>query len=249
MDHLTSYLLLFGVGFFAGTINIVAGGGSFLTLPLLIFLGLPAGVANATNRVGVLLQNVGAIWGFHNHGVMDWRSVGWAALPATAGAVVGTWAAVRVGDEAFQRILAFLMIAVTLWTLWDPLKGRSAPRAGQGTRLGVLAGGFFVVGIYGGFVQAGAGFFILAATTLAGLDLVRGNAVKVLTVFTLTAVSLSIFSWQGMVDWRLGLVLGLGNTLGGVLGVRLAVLKGHEWIKGVVTVTVIAFAVKLLVAG
>lgn len=243
---MTSYLLLFGVGLVAGTINILAGGGSFLTVPILIFLGLPAGIANATNRVGVMLQNVGAVWGFHRHGVLDWRSVFWAAGPATLGSVLGAWAAVRVGDQAFERILAFFMIAVTLWSLWNPLK---APAVGEGTRprTGLLALGFFVVGIYGGFVQAGVGFLILAATTLSGLDLVRGNAVKVLSVLVFTAMSLAIFAWQGMVDWPLGLALGAGNTAGGFVGVRLAVLKGHDWLRRVVTACVVLFALKLLI--
>ncbi|MDW7712386.1 MAG: TSUP family transporter, partial [Deferrisomatales bacterium] len=142
MDGAWVYPLLFGAGLVAGTINVVAGGGSFLTLPVLIFVGLPPTIANATNRVGVLLQNVGAVWGFHRHGVLDWRSVAWAAFPAALGSLLGTWAALRVGDEAFQRILAFLMIAVTLWSLWNPLRGRAA-KGGGGLRVGLLAAGFF----------------------------------------------------------------------------------------------------------
>ncbi len=245
MDGPLSYLLLFLVGLFAGTINILAGGGSFLTLPILIFFGLPPVIANATNRVGVLLQNIGGLWGFHRHGVLDWRSVAWAAGPATLGSIIGAWAALRVGDQAFQRILAFLMIAVTLWSLWNPLKARPVGESKR-PRAAWLAAGFFVVGIYGGFVQAGVGFLILAATTLAGLDLVRGNAVKVLSVFVFTAMSLAIFAWQGKVDWTLGLALGSGNTVGGFLGVRLAVLKGHNWLRRVVTACVVVFALKLL---
>lgn len=243
-----TYLLLFGVGFAAGTLNVIAGGGSFLTLPLLIFVGLPATVANGTNRVGIFLQNIAAVWGFHRHGMVDWRYVLWAAVPATAGAGLGAWAAVQMGDRSFQDVLAFLMIVVTLWTLWDPLKKRRVFAAGSSAppRPGLLALGFFLVGIYGGFVQAGVGFLVLAATTLAGLDLVRGNAVKVLSIMFYTTVALAIFAWQGKVDWALGLALALGNVAGSQLGVHLAVLKGHSWIKGVVTVTVILFAVRLL---
>lgn len=248
MEGSLGYAVLFGAGLVAGTINVLAGGGSFLTLPLLIFFGLPPTVANATNRIGVLLQNVGAVWGFHRHGVLDWKSVAWAAGPATLGAVVGTWMALGVGDQTFQRILAFLMVAVTLWSLWNPLKGR-ADKAQGGPRAGLLAVGFFFVGVYGGFVQAGVGFFILAATTLAGLDLVRGNAVKVLSVLLLTSVSLAIFAGHGKVDWVLGLALGAGNTVGGFVGVRLAVRRGHEWLRKVVTACILFFAVLLLVRG
>lgn len=246
------YLVLFGAGSVAGVINVVAGGGSFLTLSLLIFLGLPAVVANGTNRVAILLQNVGAVWGFHRYGVLDWRAVLWAAVPATAGSLLGTWAALVIDEEAFKRTLAALMVVVTLWSLWNPLErvtpptgSRGRPPSGSWSKATLLGSGFFLVGIYGGFVQAGVGFFILAVTTLVGLDLVRGNAVKVLSVLVFTMVSLAIFAWQGMVHWPMGLALAAGNVLGGLLGVRLTVLKGHAWVKGAVTVAVIAFALKL----
>jgi len=245
-----AYVLLFGVGLVAGALNVIAGGGSFLTLPILIFLGLPPTVANGTNRVGIFLQNIAAVWGFNRHRVLDWRYVVWAAVPATFGAAIGTWAAMAIGDEAFRRILAFLMIAVTLWTLWDPLRRRKGfLEPGERPRVAPLAVGFFFVGIYGGFVQAGVGFLILATTTLAGLDLVRGNAVKVLSVLIYTALSLGLFAWNGKVVWDLGLALAVGTVAGSQLGVRLAVLKGHAWIKGVVTVAVMVFAAKLLLMG
>lgn len=251
MDHWSSYLLLFGVGSVAGVLNVVAGGGSFLTLPVMIFLGLPPTLANGTNRVGVVLQNVGAVWSFRRHGMIDWSYLLWAALPAMLGAILGSWVALRVGDELFQRILAFLMIAVTLWTLWDPLKKMQLGASGssQTPVVAVLAVGFFLSGVYGGFVQAGVGFVILATTSLAGLDLVRGNAVKVLSVLCFGVVSLGMFAWQGQVDWWIGLALGTGMALGGLVGVKLTVLKGHAWIKRVVTVTIIVFALRLWFGG
>ena len=245
MAELGSTLILLVAGFIAGTLNVVAGGGSFLTLPVLIFLGLPATVANGTNRVAVLTQNVGAVWSFHRHGVMDWRtSLLWAALPAMMGAWLGAELALLIGDEAFKDTLALLMVAVTLWTLWDPLKGKlnSSP-GGRPWWMMVLA--FFVVGVYSGFVQAGVGFLILAATTLSGLDLVKGNAVKVMVILATMVVSLAIFASQGKVDWLPGFVLGAGNLAGGLVGVRLTVLKGHGWIKKVVTATVVLFALRL----
>jgi len=247
----TGNLALFATGVVAGVLNVLAGGGSFLTLPVLIFLGLPATTANGTNRVGILFQNVGAVWGFRRHGVLD---AGWAlraALPATVGAVLGTWAALRIDESAFKRLLAFLMIAVTLWTLWDPLGRRAARAGGSAPSVGWpwIALGFFVAGVYGGFVQAGVGFLILATTTLAGLDLVRGNAVKVLCILVFTAISLALFAWNGEVRWVPGLVLAAGTVLGGLIGVRLTVLKGHAWVKGFVTVAVIAMAVKLWVSS
>ncbi len=243
------YPLLVLAGIVAGALNVIAGGGSFLTLPILIFMGLPASVANGTNRVGIFFQNVGAVWGFHRNRLVDWRSILWAALPASLGAVAGTVLALSIGDAAFRKVLAFLMIAVTLWTLWDPLGKKGEESRERGMSLPLLAFGFFLTGVYGGFVQAGVGFLVLAATTMAGLDLVRGNAVKVLSILAFTVVSLAIFVSQGKVLWIPGLVLAVGTFVGGQLGVRFTVLKGHAWIKRVVTATIVVFAVKLWVTG
>jgi uncharacterized membrane protein YfcA len=238
------YILLFVVGVVAGTLNVVAGGGSFLTLPLLIFLGLSPGVANGTNRVGILVQNVGAVWGFRREGLLAGWKQAWVGLPAAAGAALGVWAALEIGDEAFRKLLAFLMVALSLFALWDPLGSRGSGR-GVAHPAPLLALGFFLAGVYGGFVQAGVGFLILAVTTLAGLDLVRGNAIKVLCILIFTALALCLFAWQGRVQWPIGLVLGAGTLLGGQIGVRLTVLKGHRWLRGVVTATILVFAVRL----
>jgi uncharacterized membrane protein YfcA len=249
VDGLPSYLILFGVGSVAGALNVIAGGGSLLTLPVMIFLGLPPTVANGTNRVAILAQNIGAVYSFHRHHVIDWRWLRLAAVPAVLGALAGAWAAVEIGDDAFRRTLAVIMVLVTVWTLWDPLKSRPVGDDLRGTeshlgRIGLVLA-FFVVGIYGGFVQAGVGFLILAAVTTAGLNVVRGNALKVLVVLSFTPLALAYFALNDRVAWGMGVALAAGNLLGGLLGVRLTVLKGHTWIKRVVTVTVIAFAIRL----
>jgi len=251
MDVGTTAVVLFLAGLVAGTLNVVAGGGSLLTLPLMIFLGLPATVANGTNRVALLVQNVGAVWSYQGHGVVDWKWLPQAALPGLLGAGVGTWLALSVDDFAFKRILSVVLVLVALWTLWNPLGkhevGASMLVAEGG--LGRIGVGivFFLIGIYGGFVQAGIGFVILAFTTLLGFDLVRGNALKVLFVLTYTPLSLALFAWGGKVDWGYGVALAAGHLAGALIGVRLTVLKGHTWIRGVVTITVIAFAIRLWV--
>jgi len=221
-------LSLLAVGFVSSALNVIAGGGSFLTLPLLLYLGLPAPAANATNRVGVLTQNVAAVWGFHRHRVL------------------GAWLALGVDDREFRRLLAIVMVALSLWTLVDA-SGR-ALRTAQGfaTRPWLVKLGFFFVGVYGGFIQAGIGFLVLALTTLAGFDLVRGNAIKVLAILLQTLVALAVFLTAGQVRWTEGFVLALGSVLGSLLGVRLAVLKGHRWLRVVVTVSMVVFALRLL---
>jgi uncharacterized membrane protein YfcA len=194
-------------------------------------------VANGTNRMGVLAQNLTAVVGFHRHQVLP---VAWALK-------VGVWAALNVPDPAFRRILSIVMLAMTLGTLLHKsLKGeqRSEP---QRPWHWTMMCGFFAMGNYGGFLQAGVGFFALAIMSIAGFDLVRGNAVKVFTVMLLTLLSLAVFAGTGHVDWPAGIALALGNLLGGIVGVRVAVLKGHKWLEHVVTITVIVFATLLWV--
>jgi len=232
-------------GLVAGAINVIAGGGSFLILPLLIFFGLPASLANGTNRVGVLSQNLGGILGFHRHRAVDWPWALKASIPAMAGAALGVWAALEVPDFAFKRILSVAMLVVTIWSLVNQGRKPVATQELKPPTHWFVVAGFFVVGLYGGFIQAGVGFLVLAITSAAGMDLVRGNAVKLLSVMLLTLLSLAVFAGAGQVDWPRGLALAVGNWAGAVIGVRMAVLKGHAWLQQVVTVTVILFAILL----
>lgn len=243
------YVYLFGAGLAAGTLNVLAGGGSAITLSVMIFLGLPPTVANGTNRVAILAQNVAAVLGFRRHGHFEGRWVLFAAPPALVGAALGAWAALVVGDAAFQRILAGLMLLIALWMLWRPLEkppddAPSGIPEEQGKRVGLLLA-FFGVGLYGGFIQAGVGILVLAVTTAAGLDLVRGNAFKVFLALLFTPVALVVFSLGGKVEWGLGAALAAGNVVGGLAGVHLTVLKGHAWIRRVVTAAVVFMAVRL----
>ena len=244
-----SYVALFIVGFVAAVINVVAAGGSFLTLPLLIFLGVPATIANGTNRVGVLAQNISAVVGFHRHNVLPVRWAVAVSIPAMAGAALGVWAALHVPDLAFRRILSIVMLAVTFATLLH--RGFRGEHRGepQSAWHPTMVVGFFLAGLYGGFIQAGVGFMALGLTMVAGLDLVRGNAVKVFAVMLLTILSLAVFAGTGNVDWPAGIALGGGQMLGGLVGVKVAVLKGQRWLEPVVAVTIVVFAVLLWVTG
>jgi len=247
MDAWATGLLLFAVGTVAATVNVVAGGGSFLVLPVLLFLGLPPAVANATNRVGVFTQTVTSAAAFHGAGFLDRRMAVQSSVPAAVGALLGAWAALHVSETLFRRVLAVLMLAITLST-FVVRKGRSDSPGPVVTPLWVPAA-FFGVGLYGGFIQAGVGFLVLGITNALSLDLVRANALKTVVVAVLTALALALFVSQGAVDWPFGLALALGNVLGGLVGVRLAVVAGHAWLQRIVTVTIVLFAVLLLVTG
>jgi uncharacterized membrane protein YfcA len=236
------------VGVLAGFLNVLAGGGSLLTLPLLIFFGLPAAVANGTNRIAIFCQNIFAITGFKRQGVFPIRLAMLCIPPALIGSYFGARMAISVDEMLFRRLLALIMVGVLLFMVMDPMKRLQRPEATMTpVRLVVLVVSFFGVGIYGGFVQAGVGFLIISGLLIHGLDLVRINAVKVLVIFAFTAVALAVFVMNGQVDYVLGLALAAGNSLGGWFASHMAVKKGHEWIKRFVIITVLAFALRLLI--
>ncbi len=245
-------VLLVAVGIFSGFINVLAGGGSFLTLPALMFLGLPATVANGTNRIGILMQNIAAIRTFRRAGHFPLRLSLLLSIPAVAGSLLGARWAVTIGDEAFQKALAVIMLVMTLLALWNPKAGplpNAPPREESGLSGWQRAGlfpVFFIIGIYGGFVQAGIGFLIIASLVFVGLDLVRVSALKLIVIFILTLPACAIFVSAGkMVLWA-GLVLGVGNVIGAQIASTRALRKGHDWIKKVVTAAVLMTALGLL---
>lgn len=229
----------------------VAGGGSMLTLPTLILLGMPPTVANGTNRVGLVIQNIGAIESFRRHGLVKKNWIVRAALPAIPGALLGAWVGVSVSDDLFRRVLSIAMLAVALWTILGP---GSKPQFGEdldadafpGGRLGMTAA-FFAAGFYGGLVQVGFAFIVLAIVSAAAMDLVRGNALKILVSLLFNSPAVVVYWWNGMVNWTVGALLGSGYLIGGLVGVHLNVLKGQTWVKRVVTVAVIVLAIRLLI--
>ncbi len=262
-------ILLTGIGIIAGTLNVLAGGGSLLSLPVLVFLGLDGPVANGTNRVAILAQNTTAITGFRLRGFSDWKlslSLALAALPGgIAGALLGT----MVRGELFNRILGIILIAVLFYLTWQQWQKRRAFTAAStsGSKaetspdgpdkpggltsrqliLGHLA--LVVVGFYGGFIQAGVGFLLMAALhQVMGLDLVRVNMHKVFIVAVFTLAALVVFAVKCQVLWVPGLALAVGNSVGGWIGSQISVLKGEVWIRRVLYATLLLMAVRLLAA-
>ncbi len=239
--------LLLAAGVFAGFLNTVAGGGSLLTLPVLIFLGLPPAVANGTNRVALFIQNASAIMGFRRKGVSDFGYGLLLTIPTLFGAWSGARRAVTIDDDTFLRILSGIMIVVLFLTLFNPtkkLKGGTENLSRARQSIAVVA--FWVLGYYGGFIHAGNGFLIIAALTIInGLDLVRANAIKVFAIFFYTIIALGVFIIGGKVNWELGLTLAVGNATGAWIGSHWAVDKGEKWIKVVLVVTVVALAIRL----
>ncbi|UCC79865.1 MAG: sulfite exporter TauE/SafE family protein [Candidatus Zixiibacteriota bacterium] len=227
------YPAVIAAGFAAGFINTLAGSGSLITLPLLIFLGLPANIANGTNRVAILLQNVVAVGSFRRQRVLDMRAGNMLALPAVVGAVIGAQIAVNLDEFIIRRTVGILMVVMFFVVLIKPrrwLEGKTGDEKGFSLILKIFA--FFLIGVYGGFIQAGVGIFLLAGLVLgAGYDLVRANAVKLLIVLCFTFFALIIFMLNGQVQWKTGMVLALGNMAGAWIASRMAVRRGAKFVR------------------
>ncbi len=235
------------IGFVAGVINIMAGGGSLLTLPMLIFLGLPPSIANGTNRVAILIQNVFSISGFRSKGVNTFPYSVYFGISAMLGAILGAQIAIDIRGELFNRILAVVMVfVVTYLVLNRKTRYEDLVERISGKHLWISLILFFFIGIYGGFIQAGTGFLILLV--LSGVNrfsLVKSNAIKVVVAFIYTISALAIFLWNDQVNWKFGLVLSIGNALGGWFASRWSVRKGDGVVKVFLIIMVTIMAIKL----
>jgi hypothetical protein len=239
-------LALVAAGLVAGVVNTLAGGGSLLTVPLLVLLGLPGGVANGTNRVGILLQSGVAAWRFRALGVGGLREAAPVLLPVAVGSGLGAWGIAQVSDALFERafgVVMLLLLVPLLRELGAPARERSEPAGGLGPRWLAL---FFAIGIYGGAFQAGVGIPLLFALSYAGYDLVRANAIKMIVTLVLTATAVPVFLFAGQIRWLPAAVLALGYSAGAVLGARLAVKGGERLIRPVMAIAVIALAGRML---
>ena len=240
-------LLLVLVGFVAGFVNTIAGGGSLLTLPTLIFLGLPPSVANGTNRLGIFLQASTGVLGFRSKGVKTFPFSIYCGASALVGSLIGAQIAIDIKGDTFNKILAVVMILVvvlivfkrrfSVTTLKERLRGRQL-------LISIIA--FFFFGIYGGFLNAGIGFVLLLFLQyFNGMSLVKANATKVTIAGIYTGAAIVLFALNHKISWTYGLLLAFGNMVGAWISSRLAVKKGDGYIKIFLIVAVSLMAVKL----
>lgn len=245
--NITQGLIILATGLIAGFFNTVAGGGSLLSLPVLIFMGLPPSVANATNRIAIFSQNIFAVAGFKSKGISEFRYSLTLGISALLGALIGAKIAIEIRGELFNRILAVIMILIVLITIFKhPKSDAASPENLTAKRkwMGTIV--FFFIGIYGGFIQAGVGFLIIGALqAIHHFSLVKTNSIKVFVILVYTSAALVLFIAEGQVNWLYGLVLAAGNSAGAWFTSRWSVKKGDRVVRTALIIAVTLLAVKL----
>ena len=239
-------IILLICGVIAGFINTVAGGGSLLTLPILIFMGLPSNIANGTNRIAIFMQNIFSISGYKSRGVSDFKYSSWLSVSALIGSIIGAKIAININEDMFNKILSVVIIIVVLSIIYNkkPFNINSENISIEKKIISVIM--FFFIGIYGGFIHAGVGFLILSIlSNYNGIQLSKANSIKVFVVFVYTFFALIVFIMENKINWILGINLGIGNSVGGWIASRWSYNKPDKIIKIFIIISSAIMAFKL----
>lgn len=239
--NLIDFFILVTAGVAVGFINTLAGGGSTISLSVLMLMGLSPAMANGTNRIGIAIQNIVGVSSFKKQGVLDTRKGLYLAIPATIGSVAGAFLAVDLNEEIFEKAMGIILLVMLVFTLFNPKKliheQTELVNKPLSWRHYLL---FFFIGVYGGFIHVGIGYFLLASIIMgAGYELVKANAVKVLIVLIYTPFSLAVFIWNDMIDYKMGFTLAIGTALGAFIASRMAVKRGANFVRWVIVVIII----------
>lgn len=224
-----------------GFINTLAGGGSIISLSVLIMLGLPAPVANGTNRIAIVIQTFTAATSFKQQKVLETRKAILMGIPAVFGSIIGALLAVDINEDVFEKTIGVIMLIMLVFILYKPQKyiyGRAnISEKPLNWKIYLI---FFFIGIYGGFIHMGAGYFVLAGIVgCAGFDLVKANAIKVFVAMMYIPFSLAVFLWYDQVIWKYGLLLAIGAFIGALIASRLAVSRGVVFVKWVIVIVIL----------
>lgn len=223
-------------GLLVGFINTLAGGGTIISLSLLMFLGLPAPVANGTNRVAVMFQNLVAVRNFQQSGMLNTAKGLWLGIPTIIGSLIGAKIAVILNQSFIEKAIAIVMIVMLVFIIAKPQQWLKGNQILMNRPLNWKTHSiFFIIGLYGGFIHVGVGYFILAALVLnCGFDLVKANAVKNLLVLLYVPFTLVVFIIQGQVMWKYGLIHAIGNIIGAYIASKYAVKWGTGFVRWVI---------------
>lgn len=246
------YLLAVVGAFLAGCVNTLAGNGSAITLTILMEgLGLPPDVANGTNRVGVLTQSSAGTYAFHREGKLKnaWNT--YIICWVTVGAAIGMYLSVVISPEAYRQIFRYLLFVMLLVILVKPKRWLAAADPERPSLSPWVAIPLYLaLGLYGGFIQMGMGLFFLAVTVLvARYEIIGANVLKGVVVALYTVLAVAFFAWKGLIAWEIGLLMALGQTLGGYLTATFAgrYPSANVWAYRLLVVVVIGAILKAFV--
>jgi uncharacterized membrane protein YfcA len=247
MTHLELIVLLV-VGIISGFLNVMAGGGSMLTVPLMIFMGIPGHIANGTNRIGIMVQNITATVAFYKKGFSNFKlSLSLAAF-TIPGAIAGAYLASNIEGKDFNRLLVVLMIIVMIMMATGSSKNPSK-KTEKITKKKLVYGHLLMVaaGFWGGLIQIGVGFILMPIMhRVMGMDLVTTNSHKVFITLIFSIAALLVFSSQLELLWSAGIALAIGNSIGGWFATSFQIKQGAGTIKWVLNIVLVAFIIKLL---
>lgn len=238
-------LLLLGV--VAGFVNTVSAAGSLVSITALMFTGLSGTEANASNRVAVLAQNFSSTYTFLQKGYRTDAYLLWLSLASVPGAVLGALFSIKIPEALFIHILSGVMLLFLLLTIFNPLKNATAPAERLDTRsriAGVIL--FFLFGIYGGFIQAGSGFFLMAGCQLLHrFPFAKANFYKAFIMSAYALAAFLLFVLNGNIRWVHGLLMAVGMSAGGYVGVRWSIGASDTQIRRVIVAMILAMVMYL----
>jgi uncharacterized membrane protein YfcA len=245
--------IAFGAAFLAGAINSVAGGGTLVSFPVLIWLGLNSVAANATSTVAIWPGTVGSAWGYRRELASAEARFRVLIVPSLIGGITGALLLRWTPPAFFDRLVPFLILFATLlFTAQEPVQRLFKTAGSEGhTSTKWMVGALlfqFAVGIYGGYFGAGIGILMLAALSILGLrDIHEMNSLKVVFGGTINGIAAVYFIWAHMVEWPYVLIMAIGAILGGYGGAGTARKLGRTTVRRIVIAIGFAMAVSLFV--
>ncbi|MEP6715374.1 MAG: sulfite exporter TauE/SafE family protein [Terriglobia bacterium] len=209
------YTAAFAAAFLAGAINSVAGGGTLVTFPMLLWLGLPSVTANATNTVAIWPGSLGSLWGFRRELAQTDPRMRWMVIPCLLGGGTGAMLLRMTPPGIFDQLVPFLILFATVLFSLQPVVQRWLGHRASGWFAGAMVFQF-LVGVYGGYFGAGMGIMMLTALSLMGMtDILKMNALTSLFALCINGVAAILFIAAGMVYWPFVLTMAVGAILGG----------------------------------
>ncbi len=222
-------ILLIVSGIVVGFINTLAGGGAIMSMTVFMALGLPIGVANGTNRIAIVLQNLTSSAVFIKKRLLDIKSGLKLSVPAIIGNIAGSLVATQINETVFKWCMGIVLFAILAYMLF----AKTHIHGGHGLEIKWWHYlWFLLIGFYGGYVYIGLGYLILAITlTTMHLDIITANVIKGFVIFVATPFSLIIFMLHGQVDYAVGLLHALGNVVGTFIASHYGIHWGTKFLQ------------------